>query len=150
MSQLTPAQAFEHASALLPIVAITSSPDGYSYGWTKVPRLSHSRKLWTAEGKGDCHYIGHDNIDWQTADIEKRIYVPTQTRRYRPFASAAEFMPHSDKWIVCRGGDEFYRLNVANDVMVWTHSGSRGIQYKHLFIDYTFADGSPCGVEVLE
>jgi hypothetical protein len=76
MSQLTPAQAFEHASALLPIVAITSSPDGYSYGWTKVPRLSHSRKLWTAEGKADCHYIGHNNIDWQTDDIAKRIYVP--------------------------------------------------------------------------
>lgn len=62
--------------------------------------------------------------------------------KYRPFANAAEFAPHRDRWIRTPGQDTVRR------VIHYSDRGVDGMAFSTLFRDRTFNDGSPCGVEV--
>lgn len=80
--------------------------------------------------------------------IVERIKPPEPT--YRPFANAAEFEPHRDKWIYDpRFDDKKFRVIVYDDNMVWLND--KGYEYWTLFESGTlFEDGSPFGVKVTE
>lgn len=78
--------------------------------------------------------------------IIRKIEKP---KRYRPFANAAEFEPHRDRWVRYRGDDyggsrvAFYdntHARIDDDVDNWNGH----------FKDYTFDDGTPFGIEVTE
>lgn len=73
---------------------------------------------------------------------------------YRPFANAAEFMPHANRFMTVNTSygtpsAEWYRANVINDTMMWFDGASRTAhKWDKLLRDYVFEDGTPCGVKV--
>lgn len=77
------------------------------------------------------HLPGCDSWDWK----------PTPPApKYRPFANAAEFKPHRDKWIVRKDGKPgAHRSGTYGD------SGSI-FSFEHMFDSFMFEDGTPCGV----
>ena len=78
---------------------------------------------------------------------EKKIIVRKipKTKQYRPFANAAEFKPHRDRWWKKTSGDDrTYPPCYYND------SYHGGLHFDRCFIDRTFDDGTPFGVEVTE
>lgn len=87
--------------------------------------------------------------------IVRKIEKP---KRYRPFANAAEFEPHRDRWI--KRSDKAdthetmpagcFRVTAYNDHYFWT-SAIGATSYEKAFEDgKCFDDGSPFGVEVTE
>ena len=77
--------------------------------------------------------------------IIKRIEKPKQ---YRPFANAAEFEPHRDRWFKQKSGrvDHRVKTHSYNDRKHYT--GEDGDTWQTMFNDFEFEDGSPFGVEV--
>jgi hypothetical protein len=69
---------------------------------------------------------------------------PKPEKRYRAFASAEEFKPHRDRWILTPGQGTIRRIDFYNDQWV------NGMSYESLLRNRTFEDGMPCGVEVSE
>lgn len=72
--------------------------------------------------------------------------------KYRPFKNAQEFLPYADKFVCLKGclgttAEEHYRINVVNDNMTWfTSTSQNAVRWQRLFDEYTFSDGTPCGV----
>ena len=66
---------------------------------------------------------------------------------YRPFANAAEFKPHRDKWIIKNEGDGTgcWKAFSYSDEGVMTSVGRR-TPYADL-LKWKFEDGTPCGVK---
>jgi len=79
--------------------------------------------------------------DWQPPKPEKK---------YRPFANAAEYMPHRGRWIQYKEDHYFSTIAAYNDSHVWMTSATTGMEYARVFADFTFDDGTPFGVEVTE
>ena len=83
--------------------------------------------------------------------IIKRIPKPKQ---YRPFANAAEYKPHRDRWLarIDEHGlllDGEFQINGFDDTGIWL--GSNHLSYKDaLDQGHAFDDGNPFGVEVTE
>jgi hypothetical protein len=77
--------------------------------------------------------------------ILRKIEKPKQ---YRPFANAAEFKPHRDRWTMHpREPDKRFRTGDYNNDGVWG-SDRRFYGYQDLFESGAlFDDGSPFGVE---
>lgn len=95
--------------------------------------------------------------EWSTGETFAFCDPPDRYRvkpkpKYRPFANVKEFLPHKDKFVIVKGSidtsaAEYYRINVANDTMVWFYGGSQdAIRWERLFREYVFEDGTPCGV----
>ena len=87
--------------------------------------------------------------------IIRKIEKP---KRYRPFANAAEFEPHRDRWIVrsCKDdGDNnlttgCFRVAAYDDDAIWTVDGET-TSYEGVFKNgKKFEDGTPFGVEVTD
>ena len=67
-------------------------------------------------------------------------------KTYRPFANAEEFKPHRDRW--CKIGDCESRVqNVAENRVFFR---DMNFNWKQAYIEITFDDGTPFGVEVVE
>lgn len=108
------------------------------------------RRLWTPEGEtwNACYDLELTHLpdctgwDWQPPKPEKK---------YRPFANAAEYMPHADRWVINDKipGTRFRVTAFSDSGVTWE---SRGYDYWHLFqCGAKFADdGTPFGVEVAE
>lgn len=65
--------------------------------------------------------------------------------RYRPFASVEEFKPHRHRWLVSKQvASHFMRVGWFNDY--GAGPSDRDMTYEMLFDQFTFDDGSPCGV----
>jgi hypothetical protein len=62
--------------------------------------------------------------------------------QYRPFANAAEFAPHRDRWIRTPGQE------VTNRVDYYSDRGVNGMSFSVLLEDRTFDDGTPFGFKV--
>ena len=78
--------------------------------------------------------------------IIRKIEKPKQ---FRPFANAAEFEPHRDKWLKLKShGDHRIKTHSYNDHKHYT--GDVGDTWQTMFDDYEFEDGTPFGVEVTE
>ena len=77
--------------------------------------------------------------------IIRKIVKP---KRYRPFANAAEFEPHRDRWFKQKSGrvDHRVKTHSYNDRKHYT--GEDGDTWQTMFNDFEFEDGSPFGVEV--
>ena len=94
-------------------------------------------------------------IDWVTDRrnwlIIRKIEKP---KTYRPFANAAEYKPHRDRWLarIDEHGlllDGEFQINGFDDTGIWL--GSNHLSYKDaLDRGHTFDDGNPFGVEVTE
>ena len=80
--------------------------------------------------------------------IIEKIEKPKQ---YRPFANAAEFEPHRDRWLMHPGEpDKRFKPGDYNNQGVWGLD-RRHYDYQHLLMSGTlFDDGIPFGVEVTE
>lgn len=75
---------------------------------------------------------------WNTVD--HRPMARKLEPKYRPFANAAEFKQHRDKWIVRKDGKPgAHRSGTYGD------SGSI-FSFKRMFDSFVFEDGTPCGV----
>jgi len=74
--------------------------------------------------------------------IIRKIEKPKQ---YRPFANAAEFEPHRDRWWK-KKNDPYHIYPPA----YYNDSYSGGIHFERCLVDRTFDDGTPFGVEVTE
>ena len=90
--------------------------------------------------------------EWISVESTSANYViiRKKDKQYRPFANAAEFEPHRDRWI-CHPNvkEKKFRIAAYDDNMIW--SNDRGYQYSNLFESGTlFEDGTPFGVEVTE
>ena len=81
--------------------------------------------------------------------IIRKIEKPKQ---YRPFANAAEFKPHRDRWLTKlhsngRASDGCFRVDSYDDFGVWV--GSERLSFDDMFnANQQFDDDSPFGVEV--
>jgi hypothetical protein len=100
---------------------------------------------WTTSGEsGFANYV-----------VISKIEKP---KRYRPFANAAEFEPHRDRWIM--RGDRSdteettpsgcFRVAAYNDHHFWTTDGRTKDYAEALEDGKKFEDGTPFGVEVVE
>jgi len=82
-------------------------------------------------------------------DMDNREVQPKQ---YRPFASAAEFAVHRDRWIREKNTEDCkdFRTSIRcyHDGVVWLSSGTIPISWQELFDGWEFDNGEPCGVEV--
>ena len=83
--------------------------------------------------------------------IVRKIEKP---KRYRPFANAAEFEPHRDRWVaytsLSRGDESLYRISAINSERVWLGPNNSGKTYQEAFDCLKFDDGTPFGVEVID
>lgn len=78
--------------------------------------------------------------------IVRKIEKP---KRFRPFANAAEFEPHREKWLKPKSnGDHRVKTHSYNNRKHYT--GDIGDTWEKMFNDFEFEDGTPFGVEELE
>lgn len=101
---------------------------------------------------GEWYLAGNGDL------VQHLAVIPTQARRlvirrvsppvskYRPFANAAEFEPHRDRW--WRYKDE--HTTVSRPPANYSDSGHHGYDYEYGLERKVFDDGSPFGVEVTE
>jgi hypothetical protein len=75
--------------------------------------------------------------------IVRKIEKPKQ---YRPFANAEEFKPHRDRWCRINVCDSRVQ-NVTNERVCFRDCN---FTWEKAYIEITFDDGSPFGVEVSE
>ena len=93
-----------------------------------------------------------------TCDVGRRVRAiiekTEQPKQYRPFANAAEFESHRDRWVEYTspnyGDCSMYRVSAYTSERVWLGPDNVGRTYKEAFHCLRFADGSPFGVEVTE
>ena len=85
--------------------------------------------------------------------IIRKIEKP---KRYRPFANAAEFEPHRDKWLVFFDyeysdlSDQKSRVRVYGDDRFWIGEDGSMYDCNKAFKSWQFEDGTPFGVEVID
>jgi hypothetical protein len=86
------------------------------------------------------------------ADIVAYRVVPPEPptpKQYRPFASAAEFKPHRDRWMRSKQVPDFVtKPSAFSDRGVWVGHASVANEFDELLRDFEFDNGEPCGVEV--
>lgn len=80
---------------------------------------------------------------WELACIVEEIKQPKQ---HRPFANAAEFEPHRDRWWRFKKDEENQRRRPEsyNDRNYW------GCSWQEIFELAVFDDGTPFGVDITE
>jgi len=119
--------------------------EGIPEGWELVRIGLPSIDEWVVSSEGRPIKWNHKTT-YNGYAIIRKIEKPKQ---YRPFANAAEFEPHRDRWVRYRGDDyggsrvAFYdntHARIDDDVDNWNGH----------FKDYTFDDGTPFGIEVTE
>ena len=77
------------------------------------------------------------------------VIIRKKDKRFRPFANAAEFEPHRDKWLKLKShADHRIKTHSYNDRKHYT--GDVGDTWQTMFAEYEFEDGTPFGVEVTE
>lgn len=94
-------------------------------------------------------------IEWNHSDetsfvnyvIIRKIEKPKQ---YRPFANAAEFEPHRERWLKQKleNADHRFKTQAYNNRM--HYAGDDGEEWEAAFDYFEFEDGTPFGVEVTE
>ena len=69
--------------------------------------------------------------------------------KYRPFASAAEFSPHRDRWLRYKHNESGTAGRASWTTASGIEIGKHSFGWTTLFHDYVFDDnGQPCGIEV--
>ena len=104
------------------------------------------------------HYIDVNGSVFQASDSMPTVlrwHLPVirkieKPKRYRPFANAAEFEPHRDRWLKPKLGRVDHRLKTHSYNDRKHYTGNVGDTWQTMFDDYEFEDGTPFGVEVTE
>ncbi len=101
-------------------------------------------------------------LDGKRCAVRLAIKVPNspkirkieKPKRYRPFANAAEFKPHRDRWIRFASDDSSacWKVSWYRDDGVFLNHGPerRHLTFGLVFEEWTFDDGTPFGVEVTD
>lgn len=103
-----------------------------------------------------------NDYDWRTASVDHlgttvgylvdiyhiACFARKIEPRYRPFANAAEFAPHRDRWVRLKSDTSMQmRVVCYNDRVVWIESDRvTGNRYGYVFDRFVFEDGTPFGV----
>lgn len=87
--------------------------------------------------------------DW-SGNVRVIIEKIEQSKQYRPFANAAEFMSHplANGWVDA-GGEYFEKVTTCTNSGI-TFDDCELYTYKRAFEELKFLDGSPFGVEMTE
>ena len=95
------------------------------------------------DGTAVLFEVEHYAKNWP---IIRKIEKPKQ---YRPFANAAEFKPHRDRWIIDKSNpDSCVRIDGCGNKGVTIQGNAH--DFSRLFDERTFDDGTPFGIEVTE
>jgi hypothetical protein len=90
-----------------------------------------------------------DGVRFTESQRAKGNIVAEVQSTYRPFASAEEFKPHRDKWLVpkeCSDPEHLcFKVDAYCDEGYDTRSGLIG--WFSMLRDFVFEDGTPCGVK---
>lgn len=94
----------------------------------------------------------HTELMDDSSAIVRKIEKP---KRYRPFANAAEFKPHRDRWIRFANVSvsSCWKINWYKDEGVFFYNGQERVflTFEHRLGEWVFDDdGSPFGVEVTD
>ena len=128
----------------------------YCLGESKAMRLEDDR--WIVESSANFRRHYHKNGTWDKdmpsendivehlPDCDSFTWVPPQPKPvYRPFANAAEFAPHRDRWILRADGKAgAARTSAYEEKGLWF--GKNYVTYEQVFRLNTFEDGTPFGV----
>lgn len=105
--------------------------------------------------KGEYWMREDGSVFMATSDHMQGLFYPTvrkieKPKRYRPFANAAEFKPHRDRWTYHPAyPDKLFRNSAYNDEGVF--DGRTKYTYQDLFESGTlFEGGDVFGIEVTE
>lgn len=132
-------------------MTIEGVPDGWELVRIGRPMLGEFR----IDAIGKPIAVTDNQICAMDCPIIRKIEKPKQ---YRPFANAAEFEPHRDRWIQRSSKHDTpdtipagcFRVTAYNDHHYWTNGG-HCITYEQAFNDgKCFDDGTPFGIEVTE
>ena len=120
---------------------IEGIPDGWELVRIGVPKAGD----WMVSPKGKPDRAIEDFTTlWP---IIRKIEKP---KRYRPFANAAEFEPHREKWLSHDGVAGAWRIHEYNDESFMVRDGVF-FTFEEAFKDgRKFEDGTPFGVEVID
>jgi hypothetical protein len=99
-------------------------------------------KHWNFVIESYCDTLRHKSYQANYAYIVPIDPPKPPEPQYRPFANAAEFEPHRDRWIVNPGSGNYRRIELYGD------DGAMGMTWEGLFRNRTFDDGTPCGVRI--
>ena len=121
-----------------------SSIEGIPEGWELVRVGKPKTGEFFIDGLDEIHQA-HDESHFHGCAIIRKIEKP---KTYRPFANAAEFKPHRDRWIKQTLGDSvsFTRIDGYGKEGVTIQGNA--YTYQQLLDNRTFDDGTPFGVEV--
>jgi len=125
---------------------IPDPPDGWRFVDKEKDARHDQAKFWDEETK---HWglVNPHLSHWLSAHTYIVPINPPEPQ-YRPFANAAEFEPHRDKWIKHKLDEYAAKITTYNDQNVWLGCASIGTGYAGMFKDFTFADGTPFGVRI--
>ena len=117
---------------------IPDPPEGWRFV-AKGEAFDPRAKVWS-KTSGSWLLTGHSGDYSKVYTYNVPIDPPAP--QYRPFANAAEFAPHRDRWIRTPGQETI------RQVIHYSDRGVDGMTYRMLFEERTFDDGSPFGVKV--
>ena len=124
-------------------MSIEGIPDGW--GFVRVGNVFYGEH-WVNNGGLPQQWYSVTESTSKNYVIIRKIEKPKQ---YRPFANAAEFEPHRDRWFRPKCSPDQCILTTAyNDRGHWT--AKEQDTWEAMFELYTFDDGTPFGVEVVE
>lgn len=100
----------------------------------------------TPAGKYYCSNSDGRDLVEHLPDCDSFTWVPPEPKPvYRPFANAAEFAPHRDRWIQRFYGDGCFKVVAYDETSVYTRDGES--RYTTYFTNgFKFEDGTPFGV----
>ena len=120
------------------------SIDGIPDGWDLIGVRYAEHLEAFIDDDGSIAYWDGKKKSARVFPIIREIEKPKQ---YRPFANAAEFEPHRDRWVK--------RLDSLGSASRISGYGDKGVvihgvifTFNGLFRDHTFDDGTPFGIEV--
>lgn len=122
--------------------------EGVPDGW----RLVAIRKVKTGEwfiGTQGSVELWSGTVDKESVYVYAVVEKIEKPKQYRPFANAAEFEPHRDRWFKPKFPSyQCIRTTAYNDRGHWV--GEESDTWEQMFQNYIFDDGSPFGVEATE
>jgi len=113
--------------------------EGIPEGWELVRIGFAKQDEWVVDDDGKPYQLKGDAVSCRP--IIRKIEKP---KRYRPFASVTEFKTHRDRW--CKIGVCESRVQNVDQQHVYFRDMS--FTWEQVFIEITFEDGTPFGIEI--
>jgi hypothetical protein len=123
-------------------------PDGWRAVDKEVDAFRDDAKCWAGMSYGWSQTLNTHTRGY-SADRDYIVPIDPPEPQYRPFANAAEFMPHADRWLKEKLQEDFRATVCAfNDKRFWMSGAMVSTTYADGFCMFEFADGTPFGVKV--